>query len=177
MSTRLLQVLVAVVVLAFGAQGIALAQTAKVVPSEKAKKADARRQQAKRKQAAGQKQVTRSVAGQTVTIDPSTGRLRAPSPQEAQALAAGLQEMLSQSADGLDVVQHPDGTLSVDLQDRFQDVAVAKVNPDGSIALGCVSDPKSAEDFMKSRTAGSDVKKDAAKKPVPTSAKSAAGKE
>jgi hypothetical protein len=165
---RLLHILAAVVVLAIGAQGMALAQTAKVVPPEKAKKVDARRAQRKGQKAGNQKQITRSIAGQTVAIDPSTGRLQQPTPQEAQNLAAGLQEILSQSAEGLEIVQHPNGMMSVDLEDRFQDVAVAKVNPDGSVALGCVSDPKSAEAFLKSGSA---------KKPVQTSAKSAAGKE
>jgi len=69
-------------------------------------------------------------------------------PQEAEKLAAGLKPMLNQSTEGLVQVQHPDGSVSVDLEDRFQNVTVARVNKDGTITQSCVDNPRAAGAFF-----------------------------
>lgn len=101
---------------------------------------------------------TVQVAGQTVAIDRATGRLRQPTPEERKVLAAGLRKMLNRSTEGLVVRQHANGAKSVDLQGRFQSIAVASVNSDGTVAEKCVTSNREAETFMKSKTAGAKAK-------------------
>jgi hypothetical protein len=94
---------------------------------------------------------TVQVAGQTVAIDRATGRLRPPTAEEKRALAAGLKNLLNRSTDGLTVVQHANGAKSVNLQGRFQSIAVAGVNSDGSVAQQCVTSEPEAAQFVASR--------------------------
>jgi hypothetical protein len=108
---------------------------------------------------------TVQVAGQTVAIDRATGRLRPPTAEERKALAAGLKNMLNRSTEGLTVRQHANGAKSVNLQGRFQSIAVASVNPDGTLAEKCVTNKREADAFVKS--AG----KSARKRTAPVSAK------
>jgi len=109
---------------------------------------------------------TVQVAGQTVAIDRATGRLRPPTAEERKALAAGLKNLLNRSTEGLTVRQHANGAKSVDLQGRFQSVAVASVNPDGTVAEKCLTSKREADAFVKS--AG----KSARKRIAPVTAKS-----
>lgn len=90
------------------------------------------------------------VAGQTVAIDRATGRLRAPTPEERKALAAGLKAMINHSTEGLTVVQRANGAKSVDLQGRFQSIAVANVNSDRTLAKKCLTSKREADAFVKS---------------------------
>ena len=92
--------------------------------------------------------VTVKVAGQDVEVDSQTGKIKPLTPEEAQKLAAGLSQMVDQSTEGLEQVQHPDGSVSMDLQGRFQNVAVARVNQDGSISQSCVDNPQAAGTFF-----------------------------
>jgi len=69
-------------------------------------------------------------------------------PEEATKLANGMKELVNRSTDGLTAVQHADGSVSVDLQDHFQNVAVAKKNPDGTITQACVDNTKAAAAFF-----------------------------
>ena len=92
--------------------------------------------------------VTMKVGGQDVKVDSQTGEIQPLTPQEAAKLAEGLKPMLNQSTEGLVQVQHPDGSVSVDLQGRFQDVTVARVNKDGSVSQSCVNNPKAAGAFF-----------------------------
>ena len=80
-------------------------------------------------------------AGQTAQVRPLTQ-------EEAQKLATALKSMANPSADGLESVQHADGSVSINLQDRFQNVAVAKKNEDGSVSLSCVDNPESGAAFF-----------------------------
>src|ERR1700682_3371037 len=92
--------------------------------------------------------VTRKVGGQDVHVDSQTGEIQPLTPQEAAKLAEGLKPMLNQSTEGLVQVQHPDGSVSVDLQGRCQDVTVARVNKDGTVSQSCVNNPKAAGAFF-----------------------------
>ena len=68
--------------------------------------------------------------------DPSTGKLREPTAEEARALS---REMTRKSAVpvAFEVLVHPDGTKSVDLQGAFAMSLVARRSPDGSITYEC----------------------------------------
>ena len=92
--------------------------------------------------------VTRRIGGQDIQIDTQTGKIKPLSPQEAQKLAEGLAPLLDRSEDGLKQVTHPDGSISVDLQGRFQDVTVARVTSDGVIEQSCVNTPETAGKFF-----------------------------
>ena len=92
--------------------------------------------------------VTVKVGGQNVQVDPQTGQIKPLSPQEAQQLAEGLKGMLNRSTEGLEPVHEADGSISVDLQGRFKNVALARVNPDGSVEQTCVDTPEAAANFF-----------------------------
>lgn len=68
---------------------------------------------------------------------------------EAQQIAAALKD--NQSTDGLEQVQHADGSVSIDLQGRFQNVILAKQNSDGSLDRVCVDNSESASAFLQSK--------------------------
>lgn len=69
-------------------------------------------------------------------------------PEEAQKLAAGLRDKLNQSTEDLVQVRHQDGSVSMDLEGRFQNVTVARINKDGSISQACVDNPGAAGAFF-----------------------------
>jgi len=94
------------------------------------------------------KYVTVKVAGRDVQVDSQTGQVRQMTPEEAKQLADGLKGMLNKSTDGLVQEQRADGTVSMDLQGRFQNVTVAKVNPDGSVTQSCVDSREAAAAFF-----------------------------
>ncbi len=91
---------------------------------------------------------TIKVVGQDVHVDGETGQIRALTPDEAEKLAAGLKELINDSPEGLNEVQHADGSVSVDVQGRFQNVTVARINTDGSISRSCVNNPQAAGAFF-----------------------------
>jgi hypothetical protein len=88
------------------------------------------------------------VAGHDVEVDSQTGKMKPLTPEEAQKLAAGLKQMVNQSTEGLEQVHHADGSVSIDLQDRFQNVTVARVNEDGTVSQSCVDNPQAAGAFF-----------------------------
>ena len=92
--------------------------------------------------------ITVKVAGQNVQVNPQTGQIQPLSPQEAQQLADGLKGMLNRSTDGLVAVTEADGSVSMDLQGRFQNVTVARVNQDGTVSESCVDNPEAAANFF-----------------------------
>ncbi len=87
-------------------------------------------------------------AGQDVQVVRQDEEIQPLTPQEAEKLAAGLKPMLNQSTEGLVEVQHPDGSVSVDLEGRFQNVTVARINKDGSVSQSCVDNPRAAGAFF-----------------------------
>ena len=96
---------------------------------------------------ADKKFTTIKVAGQEVQVD-SQGKIKPLTPEEAKKLADGMKDMLNKSSAGLTVEHHPDGSDTVDLQDRFQSVVVARENQDGTITQSCVDNPKAAANFF-----------------------------
>lgn len=83
----------------------------------------------------------RAPSGQTAQVKPLTQ-------EEAQKLAAALKVLANQSTDDLKSVQHADGSVSMDLQGHFQNVALAKRNEDGSVSQSCVDNPESGAAFF-----------------------------
>lgn len=88
------------------------------------------------------------VGTQQIPLDPQTGQVRPLTQEEAQKLAAGIKQLVNQSTDGLQSVRHSDGSLSIDLQGRFQNIAVAKRDEAGKLTQSCVDNPKAAAAFF-----------------------------
>ena len=86
--------------------------------------------------------------GQVVQVNDQTGQARPLTPEEAQKLADGIKELVNQSDEGLKQVQHPDGSVSVNLEGRFQNVTVAQKNADGTISQSCVNSTETAAQFF-----------------------------
>jgi hypothetical protein len=92
--------------------------------------------------------VTGKVAGQDVQVDGQTGQIKPLTQEEAQKLAAGLGQLVNQSTEGLEQVHHEDGSVSMDLKGRFQNVTVARINQDGTVTESCVDNPQAAGAFF-----------------------------
>lgn len=140
-------ILVATLVLAISAVSVLSRQTARVKEPKKQETTSVVPDSLSPNKAA-KNYVTMKVGGQDVQVDSQTGEIQPLTPQEAAKLAEGLKPMLNRSTEGLVQVQHPDGSVSVDLQGRFQDVTVARVNKDGSVSQSCVNNPHAAGAFF-----------------------------
>lgn len=88
------------------------------------------------------------LAAQRAGVNGQSSQIRPLTQDEAQRLAQGLKELVNQSADGLTSVRHPDGTVSMDLQGRFQNVAVARKADDGAVSQACLDNLESAAAFF-----------------------------
>jgi hypothetical protein len=84
-------------------------------------------------------------SGMRVALDPETGTLGMPSPDDQKVLDAELDEMLSRSTDGLRREVLPDGTVRVNLQGRFQSASVATIDAQGRLHTGCVDHAAAAQ--------------------------------
>lgn len=100
--------------------------------------------------AAGKKYTKVKVGNQEVYVDSQTGKIKPLTPQEAQELAQGLKTMLdkNKSSEGLVEEYHADGSVSIDLQGRFQNVTVARENEDGTVTTSCVDTARAAANFF-----------------------------
>jgi hypothetical protein len=78
--------------------------------------------------------------GMIVGIDPETGRIGPASSAQRAELGLTVDQALSHSQAGLVEVHHPDGSVSIDLQGRFQEYAVGHIGPDGRPSVQCVDD-------------------------------------
>jgi len=92
--------------------------------------------------------VTTNEAGLVVVIDRETGKARGLTAQESAVLAAGIKQLLNQSTDGLVQMRRADGSVSVDLQGRFQSVMLARKEDDGTLVQACVDTPEAAAAFF-----------------------------
>jgi len=84
-----------------------------------------------------------------VGVDPETGRLGPPTPEQRAALGAAEQNALSRSSGGLVEEHHPDGSVSIDLQGRFQEFAVVHMGSDGKPVVECLDDSAAIERALK----------------------------
>jgi len=74
-------------------------------------------------------------AAQRIYRDPVTGEFTTPPPGFVEEIPPQFQQTpgANTSDQGLEVVTHPDGSQSVDLQGRFQSTVFATIDPDGRI--------------------------------------------
>ena len=93
--------------------------------------------------------VTVEVGGKRVRVNAQTLQQGPLTQEQAQQLAEQLEG--NQETDGLVQEKRDDGTVSVDLQGRFQNVTLAKRNDDGSVSAACVNTPEAAGAFLNSR--------------------------
>ena len=95
-----------------------------------------------------------AAASQTLNASAQDNRLDRPSGpdsptlEDKERLAAGLRGMIDQSTEGLVQVQHADGTVSLNLDQHFENVTVAKVSKDGHLSQACVDNPQAAGAFF-----------------------------
>ena len=82
----------------------------------------------------------------------ASGRLRPLTNDEARELLAGISRFVDQSAEGLTPVRHASGMLTLDLDDRFQSVSLARLGTDGGVALRCIGTPAEAKQFLGATT-------------------------
>jgi hypothetical protein len=97
----------------------------------------------------GNNYVTVEVAGKKLQLNAQTLQQGPLTQEQAQQIAGALKE--NQSTEGLVQVQHPDGTVSMDLQGRFQNVMLAKKSDDGSVSQACVDNSEAAAAFLRSK--------------------------
>jgi len=90
-------------------------------------------------------------AGMVVGVDPETGQLGMPTAGQMAELSPREQSMISRSGAGLVQVHHPDGSVSIDLQGRFQELVIARIGTDGKPVYGCLDDAKALRRALRTR--------------------------
>jgi hypothetical protein len=89
--------------------------------------------------------------GMRVYRDPETGQLGPPPPGvQPPGLSVAEQRMLNRSDGGLQARTLPRGGVAVDLQGRYQNMAVANVGADGQAEVSCELTPAQAEAALRS---------------------------
>ena len=92
--------------------------------------------------------VTTNASGLVIALDRDTGQARALTAEESAKLAAAIKDLVNQSADGLVQVRRADGSVSMNLQGRFQNVLLAKKTDSGTIDQACVDNVDAASAFL-----------------------------
>jgi hypothetical protein len=95
---------------------------------------------------AGKNLVTVEVAGRKLQVDARTLQQGPLTQDQAQEIADALKD--NKSTDGLVQIRQANGSLSMDLHGRFQDVVIARKNDDGSVSQACVDNPNAASAFL-----------------------------
>lgn len=93
---------------------------------------------------AGQAGKGTKVQGVQVHVDPATGQIRQPSAAEVKALADAVRTLFARSAQGVQVTEHADGSLSARMGPESLNVWVATIGPDGSLRQTCVEGANAA---------------------------------
>jgi hypothetical protein len=90
--------------------------------------------------------VTVEVGGKKLRVNAQTLQQGPLTQEQSQQIANALEG--NKSTEGLVQVQHEDGSVSMDLEGRFQNVMLAKKNDDGSVSAACVDTPEAAKEFL-----------------------------
>ena len=106
-------------------------------------------QQSKVASQPGTKYLTVEVGGKKLQVNAQALQQGPLTQDQAEQIAAALKD--NQSSDGLVSVQNPDGSVSMDLQGRFQNVILAKKNSDGTFDQTCVDNAEAASAFLQSK--------------------------
>lgn len=93
--------------------------------------------------------VTVEMGGRKMRVNAQTLQQGPLTQEQSQQLADQLEG--NKTTDGLVEEKHEDGTVSIDLQGRFQNVTLAKKNDDGSVSSACVDTPEAAGAFLRSQ--------------------------
>lgn len=101
-------------------------------------------------------------SAQQAATDTKTQKVRPPTQEEIQSLIEGMKPYVNQSTEGLQVKRTANGALYVDLQGRFENLALAKIGADGKVQSECVNNLKDAKQFLEST--------ETVKKPAPAKA-------
>ncbi len=88
---------------------------------------------------------------------PSAGG-SSPTAAEIEALTMAIRPLLSRSTEGLRVTRKPSGEEAIELDGRFSDVALARLNSDGTVSIGCVDSEEAAADFMRAAPTAKEAK-------------------
>lgn len=97
------------------------------------------------------KTVTAAEMGYRVSIDPATGELKdTVDPVDMKDLPESLQNALSTSSEGLTErpTNSPAGGMMIDLQGRFQNTSVARIDADGTLEAPCLTNENDLEAFV-----------------------------
>ena len=84
---------------------------------------------------------------QQVAID-GKGHFRALSNEEAAALANAMVKANNTSSEGLKPFSVANGMTGYDLEGRFENAEIVKINPDGTLSQACVKSREDAEKFL-----------------------------
>ena len=95
-----------------------------------------------------QAQKKKFVATKEIIRDQTTGSLRKPTAEETDAMVAQLKTLTNRSTEGLTSTQHPNGMVSVNLEDRFGGVVLGRATADGGTEVRCVFTMEEAADFL-----------------------------
>jgi len=89
-------------------------------------------------EAAAEKPSPREVPKMIVAVDPDTGKVRAPTAAEREALRTGATKALARVAEPTLVEKLPDGRVRARLGPEHAHYSVARVKPDGTLSKDCV---------------------------------------
>ncbi len=85
------------------------------------------------------------------TLDPETGKIGTSVIQPSVALDADTREALRRDSEGLTEIYHANGAVSVNLQGRFQNVSVVRIDENGKLVL-CSEDAQQVEGMREGRS-------------------------
>jgi hypothetical protein len=97
-------------------------------------------------------------AGQKAAVDPQTRKLRAPTPEESEALDSAAQVPV---APEVVTTRLPDGSLMAVLPEDFMDATVVQKNPDGTLTMQCVRGTAAADALVREGKLSKDAPKPA----------------
>ncbi len=84
------------------------------------------------------------IAGMQVAVDPKTGRLRPPTPEQSRALAQALRQQFRTPSTPLEVIQAENGALAVELPEDFMETILLRTHEDGTESIDCMSATEAA---------------------------------
>ena len=87
-------------------------------------------------------------ATKAIVLDKSTGTLRKPTQEETDVMVNQISTLTNRSSEGLTVNQSANGMKSVNLEGRFNSVALGRANADGTTEIRCVFSIEEAADFL-----------------------------
>lgn len=84
------------------------------------------------------RQAGQGIQGVQVHVDPATGQVRQPNAAEVKALSDAVRALFARSAQGVQVTEHADGSLSASLGPESLNVWVATIDANGQLHQTCV---------------------------------------